>query len=54
MSGVEICKLIRSKPDIKNIPVIMMTAKGEEEDKIKGLSSGADDYVTKAFFRCPS
>lgn len=49
MSGVEICKLIRSKPDIKNIPVIMLTAKGEEEDKIKGLSSGADDYVTKPF-----
>ena len=49
MSGVEICKLIRSKPDIKNIPVIMLTAKGEEEDKIKGLSVGADDYVTKPF-----
>ncbi len=49
MSGVDICKLIRSKPDIKNIPVIMLTAKGEEEDKIKGLSSGADDYVTKPF-----
>lgn len=49
MSGVEICKLIRSKPDIKNIPVIMMTAKGEEEDKIKGLGAGADDYVTKPF-----
>lgn len=49
MSGVDICKLIRSKPDIKNIPVIMLTAKGEEEDKIKGLSAGADDYVTKPF-----
>ena len=49
MSGVEICKLIRSKPDIKNIPVIMLTAKGEEEDKIKGLTAGADDYVTKPF-----
>lgn len=49
MSGVEICKLIRSKPDIKNIPVIMLTAKGEEEDKVKGLSAGADDYVTKPF-----
>ncbi len=49
MSGVEICKLLRSKPDIKNIPVIMLTAKGEEEDKIKGLSAGADDYVTKPF-----
>ena len=49
LSGVEICKLIRSKPDIKAIPIIMMTAKGEEEDKIKGLTSGADDYVTKPF-----
>lgn len=49
MSGVEICKLVRSKPDIKSIPIIMLTAKGEEEDKIKGLSSGADDYVTKPF-----
>lgn len=47
--GVEICKLIRNKPDIKNIPIIMLTAKGEEEDKVKGLSSGADDYVTKPF-----
>jgi two-component system phosphate regulon response regulator PhoB len=49
MSGVDICKLIRSKPDIKAIPIIMLTAKGEEEDKIKGLSAGADDYVTKPF-----
>lgn len=49
LSGVEICRLIRSKPDIKNIPVIMLTAKGEEEDKIKGLCAGADDYVTKPF-----
>lgn len=49
MSGVEICKLIRSNPEIKTIPVIMLTAKGEEEDKIKGLSAGADDYVTKPF-----
>ena len=49
MSGVDICKLIRSKPDIKNIPVIMLTAKGEEEDKIKGRYAGADDYVTKPF-----
>ncbi len=49
MSGVEICKLVRSKPDIKNIPIIMLTAKGEEEDKIKGLTAGADDYVTKPF-----
>ena len=49
LSGVDICKLIRSKPDIKNTPVIMLTTKGEEEDKVKGLSAGADDYVTKPF-----
>ncbi|MBP5615679.1 MAG: phosphate regulon transcriptional regulator PhoB [Alphaproteobacteria bacterium] len=49
MSGVEICRLIRSKPDLKNIPIIMLTAKGQEEDKIKGLNAGADDYVTKPF-----
>ena len=49
ISGVELCKLIRAKPDIKDIPIIMLTAKGEEEDKIKGLSAGADDYVTKPF-----
>ena len=51
LSGVEICKMIRNKPDIKDIPIIMLTAKGEEEDKIKGLSAGADDYVTNRF-RC--
>lgn len=49
ISGVEICKLIRSKPDIKMIPIIMLTAKGQEEDKVKGLGAGADDYVTKPF-----
>lgn len=49
LSGVDICKLIRSKPDIKQIPIIMLTAKSQEEDKIKGLNAGADDYVTKPF-----
>ena len=49
MSGIDICKLIRSKPDLKNIPIIMLTAKGQGEDKIKGLNAGADDYVTKPF-----
>ncbi len=49
ISGVEICKLIRSRPDIKMTPVIMLTAKIQEEDKIKGLNAGADDYVTKPF-----
>ena len=49
ISGVEICKMVRSKPDIKNIPIFMLTAKSQEEDKIKGLGAGADDYVTKPF-----
>ena len=48
-SGIEICKSIRKDTSFKNLPVIMLTAKGEEEDKIKGLDSGADDYLTKPF-----
>ncbi len=49
ISGLELCKIIRNNPDLKNIPIIMLTAKGLEEDKIAGLSAGADDYVTKPF-----
>jgi two-component system phosphate regulon response regulator PhoB/two-component system alkaline phosphatase synthesis response regulator PhoP len=47
--GFEICKLIRSKDRYKNIPIIMLTAKNEETDKIVGLEIGADDYITKPF-----
>ena len=49
LSSIEICKSIRKDTSFKNLPVIMLTAKGEEEDKIKGLDSGADDYLTKPF-----
>ena len=49
LSGIEICKSIRKDTSFKNLPVIMLAAKGEEEDKIKGLDSGADDYLTKPF-----
>lgn len=49
ISGLELCKIIRNNPDLKNVPIIMLTAKGQEEDKIAGLSAGADDYVTKPF-----
>jgi len=49
LSGVEICRLIRNNPEYRNIPVMLLTARGEEEDKIKGLNSGADDYITKPF-----
>ena len=48
-AGIEISKKLRSMPETKNIPIIMLTAKSEESDKIMGLDSGADDYVTKPF-----
>ena len=49
LSGIEICKNIRKNNKFKSLPIIMLTAKGEEEDKIKGLDSGVDDYLTKPF-----
>ena len=48
-SGVEICKSLKKEKNFKNIPIIILTAKGENEDKVKGLNSGADDYITKPF-----
>ncbi len=49
IDGLELCKILRSNPSTNDIPVIMLTAKSLEEDKIKGLNTGADDYVTKPF-----
>ena len=49
LSGIELCRKVRSNKKIKNIPIIMLTARGEEEDRLKGLEMGADDYVTKPF-----
>ena len=49
MSGLEICRQIRTAKDIKKTPIIFLTAKGEEEDKLRGLDIGADDYITKPF-----
>ena len=49
LSGIELCRQIRNTKQIKNIPVIMLTARGEERDRLKGLEMGADDYVTKPF-----
>ncbi|GAB6169979.1 response regulator transcription factor [Clostridium carnis] len=49
MDGFDVCKAVRGDSDIKNTPVIMLTAKGEELDKILGLELGADDYITKPF-----
>ena len=48
-SGIEVCKQIKKINKLKNIPVLMLTAKSEEEDKIRGFESGVDDYVTKPF-----
>jgi len=47
--GLEVCKEIRKNPSTENIPIIIITAKGEELDKILGLELGADDYITKPF-----
>ena len=47
--GIEISKLLRSSSETKNIPIIMLTAKSDESDKVLGLESGADDYITKPF-----
>jgi len=49
LSGIEVCRQMRRIPDLKSIAVIMLTAKSEEADKLRGLEVGADDYVTKPF-----
>ncbi|MEO1014086.1 MAG: phosphate regulon transcriptional regulator PhoB [Pseudomonadota bacterium] len=49
ISGVEVCRRLRSNPETGNIPVIMLTARSEESDRIRGLEIGADDYLTKPF-----
>ena len=47
VSGVEVCRRLRSKADTRNLPIIMLTARGEESDRIRGLDTGADDYIVK-------
>lgn len=49
IQGMELCRIIRNDPKIARLPIIMLTAKGEELDKILGLEMGADDYMTKPF-----
>jgi two-component system phosphate regulon response regulator PhoB len=49
VSGIEVCRQIRRAPQSRSLPIIMLTARGEEADKVRGLNSGADDYVTKPF-----
>ena len=49
IQGVELCRMLRSNPRTETIPIIMLTAKGEVTDRIRGLETGADDYMTKPF-----
>jgi two-component system, OmpR family, phosphate regulon response regulator PhoB len=49
ISGIEVCRRLRRMPATANVPIIMLTARGEEEDRVRGLETGADDYVTKPF-----
>jgi len=49
MSGIDICKQLRWNTDTKGIPIIMLSARGEESDRIRGLDAGADDYIVKPF-----
>src|SRR3546814_18191271 len=49
LPGIEVCRRLRRNPKSANVPISMLTARGEEEDRITGLETGADDYVTKPF-----
>ena len=49
ISGIEVCRRLRRKPSTAALPIIMLTARGEEADRIRGLETGADDYMTKPF-----
>ena len=49
VSGIEVCRRIRRSPETRSLPVIILTARGEETDRVRGLDSGADDYVVKPF-----
>ena len=49
LSGIDICNALRKESKYKNLPIIMLTAKNQEEDKVLGLNKGADDYLVKPF-----
>ncbi|WP_375549893.1 phosphate regulon transcriptional regulator PhoB [Oceanicaulis alexandrii] len=49
ISGIEVCRRLRSRHETRNLPIIMLTARGEEADRIRGLDTGADDYIVKPF-----
>ncbi len=49
IAGLELCRRLRRLPETANVPIVMLTARGQEEDKVRGLETGADDYITKPF-----
>jgi len=49
LSGIELCRRLRSRPESKALPIIMLTARGEESERVRGLATGADDYIVKPF-----
>ena len=49
ISGIEVCRRLRQRSEIRNVPIIILTARGEERDRIRGLDTGADDYIVKPF-----
>ena len=49
LSGIEVCRRLRGRGHMRNVPIVMLTARGEESDRIRGLDTGADDYIVKPF-----
>jgi two-component system, OmpR family, phosphate regulon response regulator PhoB len=49
ISGIELCRRVRNRTETQSLPIILLTARGEETDRVRGLTTGADDYVTKPF-----
>jgi two-component system phosphate regulon response regulator PhoB len=49
VSGIEVCRRLRAGPKTRNLPILMLTARGEESDRVRGLDTGADDYLVKPF-----
>lgn len=49
LSGIELCRRLRARPDTERMPILMLTARGEETERVRGLATGADDYVVKPF-----
>ena len=49
VSGIELCRRLRARPETRQLPIIMLTARGEESERVRGLATGADDYIVKPF-----